>query len=156
MEGTEREEHGMTLLKRGAPEAADTFVGRRLFDLPDLFKVLVDDDADALMRVEEFRDNGTLVIKAEMPGLDPEKDVDVSVSDHRLHIRAERREETKSEDKQSYRSEFRYGLYARTMELPPGATEDDVKATYKDGILEIRIPMAAEEAEAKKVPVTRS
>lgn len=146
----------MTLLKRSTADTPDTFVGRRLFDLPDLWRVFVDDDADALMRVEEFCENGTLVIKAEMPGLDPDKDVDVSVSDHRLHIRAERREETKSEDKQSYRSEFRYGSYARTMELPLGATEDGVKANYKDGILEIRIPMAAEEAEAKKVPVTRS
>lgn len=147
----------MTLLKRSAADPADTFVGRRLFDLPDLLRAFADDDADALMRVEEFRENGTLVIKAEMPGLDPDKDVDVSVSDHRLHIRAERREETTSEDKQAYRSEFRYGSYARTMELPPGATEDDVKASYKDGILEIRIPMAAEGVtEAKKVPVTRS
>ena len=49
-----------------------------------------------------------------MPGIDPDKDVEITVSDHMLQVKAERRQETKTEDKKGYRSEFRYGsLVAR-------------------------------------------
>ena len=91
-----------------------------------------------------------------MPGIDPDKDVQISVTDHTLHLRAERREETKTEEKGTYRSEFRYGSFARTVPLPVGATDKDVKATYKDGILEVRIPIDRGEAESKKIPIQRT
>ena len=109
---------------------------------------------DAL-RVEEFTEGDHMIVRAEMPGIDPDKDVQISVSDHTLHLRAERREESKTEEKGSYRSEFHYGSFARTLPLPVGATDKDVKATYKDGILEVRIPVDRKEAEAKKVPIQR-
>jgi HSP20 family protein len=105
------------------------------------------------MRLEEFREGTELVVRAEMPGIDPDKDVELHVSDHTLHIRAERKEEKKTEEKGQYRSEFRYGSFARSMPLPTGATSDDVKATYKDGILEVRIPVDAAKAEATKIPI---
>jgi HSP20 family protein len=91
-----------------------------------------------------------------MPGIDPDKDVEITVTDHRLHVHAERRSETKEEDVSGWRSEFHYGSFERTMTLPPGATEDDVTATYEDGILEIRIPINTESEPAKRVPITRS
>jgi HSP20 family protein len=108
------------------------------------------------MRVEEFREGNTLVVKAEMPGLDPDKDVEISVTDNTLHIRAERRQETKVEEKGGYRSEFHYGSFARSVPLPAGATEEDVKATYKDGILEVRIPVDQGKAEARKISIQRT
>ena len=108
------------------------------------------------MRVEEFQEGNTLVVKAEMPGLDPDKDVEISVSDQTLHIRAERRKESKIEEKGRYRSEFHYGSFARSVPLPTGATEQDVKATYKDGILEVRIPVDQGKAEAHKIPIQRT
>jgi len=107
------------------------------------------------IRVEEFVDDNELVVRAEMPGIDPDKDVEITVSDHMLRLRAERREETKSEEKGSYRSEFRYGSFSRTISLPPGASDQDVAATYTDGILEVRIPLDKEQTEAKKVLVKR-
>jgi HSP20 family protein len=107
------------------------------------------------MRVEEFEDGDTLVVKAEMPGLDPEKDVEISVSDHTLRIRAERRQETKVDEKGRYRSEFRYGSFSRSIPLPAGATDEDVKATYRDGILEVRVPVDRGKAEARKIAVQR-
>jgi HSP20 family protein len=55
-----------------------------------------------------------------------------------------------------YRSEFRYGTYRRSIALPPGATEDDVTATYLDGIVEVRVPMVDETSAAVRVPVTRA
>jgi HSP20 family protein len=107
------------------------------------------------MRVEELREGDEYVVRAEMAGLDPEKDVDIEVTDHTLRIRAERRQETKTEDAKGYRSEFRYGSFVRTVPLPTGATEKDVKATYKDGILEVRVPIDESRAEAKKISVGR-
>jgi HSP20 family protein len=108
------------------------------------------------MRIEEFREGDTLVVKAEMPGMDPEKDIQIDVSDQTLRIRAERREESKTEEKGSYRSEFRYGSFSRQVPLPAGASEDDVKATYKDGILEVRVPVDQAKAEARTIPIQRS
>jgi HSP20 family protein len=108
-----------------------------------------------VLRVEEFVDGDEIVVRAEMPGIDPDKDVELTVTDHTLRIRAERREEAQSEEKGAYRSEFRYGSFSRSVPLPVGASEKDVKATYKDGILEVRVPLDEQEAEAKKVKVER-
>jgi HSP20 family protein len=107
------------------------------------------------MRLEEVREGDELVVRAEMPGLDPEKDVDIQVTDHVLRIRAERRQETKTEDAKGFRSEFRYGTFLRTLPLPRSATDQDVKATYKDGILEVRIPIDETRTEGTKIPVER-
>jgi len=112
-------------------------------------------DVDSMLRVEEFRENGTLVVRADLPGIDPEKDVELTVSDGMLHIEAERREEEKKEDKGYLRQELRYGSVSRTLPLPEGVTESDIKATYKAGILEVRIPMPKPEP-AKKIQIARS
>jgi HSP20 family protein len=122
-----------------------------MFDVPATWKDLFDDSD---MKVEEFRDGETLVVRAEMPGIDPEKDVEITVSDGMLHLSAERHSETKTEDKKGYRSEFRYGSFSRSVRLPAGAGEDDVKAAYTDGILEVRIPIDERSNGAKKIPIT--
>lgn len=121
--------------------------------MSDLLRSL--DSAKELMKVEEFTDGDHLVVRAEMPGIDPDRDVHISVSDHTLHLLAERRQESTSDDDGNSRSEFHYGSFARTITLPVGASDEDVKATYKDGILEVRIPVDQARADAKKVPVQR-
>lgn len=116
-------------------------------------------EMEGFIKVEEYQENGTLVVKAEMPGLDPDKDVEVTVSDGMLHIGAERREEEKSEGKDYYRQELRYGSFSRDLPLPEGVSEADIEAAYKDGILKIKIPNpkgAATQAEPRKVPVSKS
>jgi HSP20 family protein len=130
----------------------DWLPARRLLDLPESWRDLLEESP---LRVEEYEQDNQLVVRVEMPGLDPEKDADITVTDHTLHIKAERRQESKTEDKKGYRSEFRYGSYERTISLPAGASEQDVKASYTDGILEVRIPINTEEAAAKKVPIER-
>ena len=108
--------------------------------------------------VEELVDGETLVVRAEAPGLDPEKDIDVSIVDGALQIRAERKEQKKEKDKDSYRSEFRYGSYFRALPLPQDVKEEDIKVTYKDGVLEVRAPMpqsALTESKKTKLPITR-
>jgi HSP20 family protein len=134
-------------------ERAEQPVARSLFDWPLSWTGWLD---QALPRLEEFEDEGTLVVRAEMPGIDPDHDVDITIANGALRIHAERRQESTSDDKSSYRSEFRYGEFVRTLPLPAGASEEDVKATYHDGILEVRIPLNTEQAEARKVPVGRT
>lgn len=145
----------MSLMRRTRPEG-DWLDwpgwSRRLFDVPES---LFGTAEEGMLRVEEFKENGDLVIRAEMPGINPESDVEITVSDNMLRIKAERRQESKTEDKQGYRSEFRYGSFTRALTLPAGATEEDVKATYNDGILEVRVPVSEEKAAAKKVPIAR-
>jgi HSP20 family protein len=125
--------------------------GRPRF-FPELWRSMADDD---LLRVEEFIDGDTAVVRADMPGIDPERDIEITVADHQLRIRGERRQETKTEDKNGYRSEVRYGSFMRTIPLPAGAHDTDVKATYLDGVLEVRVPINRTDAETKKIPVSR-
>lgn len=99
-----------------------------------------------LMRIEEFADDHDLVVRAELPGIDPDKNVEISVEDGVLRIAATREERTESERPDGYRSEFHYGTFMRSFRMPEGSSEDDVRATYKDGILEVRVPIPAEPA----------
>jgi HSP20 family protein len=120
--------------------------------VPDLWRGLIEESD---FRVEEFEDDGTRVIRAELPGVDPDKDVEITIEGDELRIRAERRQEEKVEEKGRLRSEFRYGSFARRLTLPAGAVADDVKATYHDGVLEVRVPISSEKAAATKIPVAR-
>lgn len=108
-----------------------------------------------LMKVEEFVEDGTCVIRAELPGIDPDRDVEIGVTaDGILHLRAERQERSDDDRPDGYRSEFSYGLLERSLRLPPGTTSDDVTAAYKDGILEVRVPAPkSEEKPASKIPI---
>jgi HSP20 family protein len=98
---------------------------------------------DELIRVDEYRDGDTQVIRAEVPGIDPARDVELTVQDGMLTIRAERRVEEQTEDKGYTRHELRYGSMTRTLPLPDRADPADIRATYKDGLLEIRVPVPA-------------
>jgi HSP20 family protein len=112
----------------------------RMFEplrLPSLLERAL--EAEALIRVEEYREGDELIVRAEVPGVDVEKDVDITVSDHRLHIEAQRREEEQAERKGFVHRELRYGRFVRDLQLPEGVTESDVSATYTGGILEIRV-----------------
>ena len=109
------------------------------------------------MRLEEFVEDDTCVIRAELPGIDPEKDVDISVADGILHMRAQREERSEEARPNGYRSEFHYGHLSRSIRLPEGATEADVTASYKDGILEVRVPApkSGSAPAPRRIPVAR-
>lgn len=110
------------------------------------------------MRLEELLEDDTLVIRAELPGMDPEKDVEIEVADGMLHIRAEREERSEEERGDGYRSEFRYGSFVRAIRLPEGTTDEDITASYKDGILEVRVPAPpkAVEKSAARIPIQKA
>lgn len=134
-----------------------SLVRRDWSDVPDMIRRVFETDVEkGWLRVEEFVDAGALVVRAEMPGIDPEKDVEITVADGVLTITASREEKTEHKEKDSYRSEFRYGSFSRSVVLPAGATEEEVTASYTDGVLEVRVPLGEEpKPEPKKIPVTR-
>ncbi len=92
------------------------------------------------IKVERFLDGDTMVVRGEIPGVDPE-DIDLTIDNDQLTIRAERQSKTETDDDNGYRSEFRYGSFVRVLPLPQAVDEDDIEATYVDGILEVRIPV---------------
>lgn len=107
------------------------------------------------IKVEEFTDGDQLVVRGELPGVEPD-DITVEVDKGRLSIRAKRESRVESEEG-GYRSEFRYGSFARVVTLPEGASADDIEASYTDGILEVRVKVEAEtQPETKKIDVKRS
>lgn len=89
-------------------------------------------------RIEELVRDGRYVIRAELPGIDPASDAEVSVTDRVLTIRAERKEE----HKEHHRSEFTYGAMVRSIALPAAVDEDDVEAAYDNGVLTVSFAMA--------------
>lgn len=107
------------------------------------------------IKLEEYTEDGTMVVRAEVPGIDPDKDVELTVENGYLTMRVERREEKKEESKGRYRSEFHYGSFTRVVPLPAGATEADVKASYADGILEVRLPIDTAKTGARRIPIAR-
>jgi HSP20 family molecular chaperone IbpA len=131
--------------------------GRTMF--PDLFDWLEDFPRPTFrpfseiqpIRVEDYEESGRYVMRAELPGIDPDKDVEITVDDNTLTVRAERRQEIKDK----HRSEFRYGAFSRTVRLPKAANADDVKASYTNGVLTITIGMKEQKEETKRIAITK-
>ncbi len=101
-----------------------------------------------LIRLEDEMQDGHYLLRAELPGIDPAKDVDITVSNGQLTITAERSEKKETKG----RSEFSYGSFTRSVTLPAGANEEDIKATYDKGILtvDVALPEHAAAAAAEK------
>ncbi len=95
--------------------------------------------------------NDELIVRADLPGLE-EKDIEVTVQDGTLTIRGERKEEKKEKGEEVYRSERWIGACYRGLPLPSGVDADKVKATFKNGVLEVHLPKTTE-SKAKKIEV---
>jgi HSP20 family molecular chaperone IbpA len=102
--------------------------------------------------VESFMRDGAYVVRADLPGIDPEKDIEVEVDGDVLTIHGERREE----EHENGHSEVRYGSFTRSLRLPQGASAADVQARYDAGVLEVTVPMKEAPAQAIKVAVQRA
>ncbi|HSB86878.1 MAG TPA: Hsp20/alpha crystallin family protein [Ilumatobacteraceae bacterium] len=106
--------------------------------------------------VEEELVDGNLVIRAEMPGVDPDKDVKIVVEDDVLTVNAERHREESKKTEGGFRSEFHYGSFSRSMRLPKGTTAKNVKASYHDGILEVMVPAPKRVDTAQKIAISKN
>ncbi len=92
------------------------------------------------------------VVRAEMPGIDP-KDVDISVHNGVLDVKGEKKEEKESGETGSRWTERLYGAFHRRIPLDQEIKEDEVKASYKDGILRIEMPKAEKAKGGKSIPI---
>ena len=105
-----------------------------------------------MFRVEDYVKDDNYVVRAELPGMNPEKDIEITVDNGTLTIHAERREETK----EAHRSEFRYGSFTRSVVFPDRADTEHITATYDKGILEVSVPVPEAKAEGRRIAITKA
>ncbi len=103
--------------------------------------------------VDIYEEGGDIVLKAEIPGMKKE-DIHVDINDKTMTISGEKRKEEKVERKDYAHLERSYGSFARTFQLPSEVQIDKVRALFKDGVLEVRVPKTEEAAgKTRKVAV---
>jgi HSP20 family protein len=128
------------------PELSELFSGFPTFAGLASLRSIFDGN---LMRLEDETKDGHYEVRAELPGVDPTDDIEVTVCDGQLTIKAERTQTSESNG----HSEFTYGSFVRTVPLPAGADEDDINATYDRGILTVSVPLAEDHPTEKRVEV---
>ena len=101
------------------------------------------------LRMEEIRQDGTLILRMEIPGVDPDEDIDVVIDDGTLTVSGRRAER----DQAAQRSEFAYGEFVRMVALPRGVDEESVHASYQGGILEITMGITDAMTSPRHIPI---
>jgi HSP20 family protein len=143
------------VLARWAPfaEAQDDFnsLVRRAFG--DFGSSLARTNGGWAPAIDAFVEGEELHVRAELPGIDPDADVDIELDNGVLTISGERKHEAKHEGNGWFRSEMSYGRFERRIGLPDGVDAEHVRATYDKGILEVTVPLPAKKATKVKVDV---
>lgn len=96
-------------------------------------------------RVDLLDRNHELVLRAELPGVNKD-DLEITMGDHFVTIKAQRHQEQKQEDEKFYRYEMSHGTYQRTLTLPVAVDDSKAKATFENGLLELSLPKADQPA----------
>jgi len=111
-------------------------------------------EPDFVPDMEVVEKDGQMLVRADLPGLKPE-DVRVDVTDNVLTLQGERKQEKEERREGFYRSERSYGMFYRALPLPEGVNADNVKASFKNGVLEVNVPlpMKAEEPKGRKIEI---
>jgi HSP20 family protein len=102
--------------------------------------------------IDVVRDNGNLVLRADVPGIKPEE-VKIEIEDDVLTVSGEHEETTEEKEKDYVRRERHFGSFSRSIALPPGVEVDKIKAKTTDGVLEVTIPLP-KESKKQTVAVT--
>ncbi|MCH8559759.1 Hsp20/alpha crystallin family protein [Nesterenkonia sp. LB17] len=125
--------------------------------IDDVFRSMRTPSMDAAQRqagfvpaVDAHREGEDLVLRADLPGIDPDKDVAVELTGRTLTVSGERRSETEAEGLR----EVRYGSFSRTITLPGEVSSDAISATYESGVLTVRVTGVYATEEPRKIQVT--
>ena len=105
--------------------------------------------------VEVLERNGTLVVRADLPGLTKD-DMRVEITEDTLTLEGERRTEHQEEQGGVLRSERSYGRFRRQIPLPEGANTEQATALFKDGVLEVSIPVPQRSARGRQIEIQSS
>jgi HSP20 family protein len=106
--------------------------------------------------VDMFARNVDMIVRVELPGIDPAKDVKVTLEEGVLDVKGERKQEKEVKEEGYYRKESVYGAFERRIPVPAAVKESDIKADYKDGVLEVVVTGAAKnipKATAREIPI---
>ena len=101
--------------------------------------------------VNVYEDKETLFVEAQLPGIDM-KDVKISVTDHTLQLRGERKEEREENRENDHFREVQYGAFARSFRLPGYVQPEQATARYDKGVLTVQVPKR-EETKPKSIPI---
>ncbi|MFI5322354.1 MAG: Hsp20/alpha crystallin family protein [Thermodesulfobacteriota bacterium] len=101
--------------------------------------------------VDVYEKENGYVLKAELPGVNKE-DIKLDITNKTLTLKGEKKFEEKNEKENYVRIERSYGSFTRTFALPDKVETENIKATYKEGVLEITLPKK-EEAKPKEIKV---
>ena len=99
--------------------------------------------------IESYVEGDKFHVRVDLPGVDP-KDVEVTVANDMLTIRGKREHHSEEHDRNCMHRELSYGSFERTLALPSGVKADDIKASYRNGVMELTVPLPAAE---RKVPI---
>lgn len=131
----------------------DDFFRRPGFGPPWLPRLRFSEMGEASPAVDIFEEGNDVVVKAEIPGLKKE-DLDVNISEDTITISGEKKSEEKVERKDFYRLERSVGSFTRKLRIPVETQTDKAKASFEDGILEVRIPKTeAAKEKVKKITI---
>ena len=103
-------------------------------------------------QIEVLRNNGTFMVRADLPGLRKD-DVKVEMTENLLMISGERKEEKEEKEEGFYRTERSYGTFYRQIPLPEGVKMENATATFRNGVLEIAMPMPKAETTTRKLEI---
>ncbi|HXG52833.1 MAG TPA: Hsp20/alpha crystallin family protein [candidate division Zixibacteria bacterium] len=101
--------------------------------------------------MDVYEEKDEIVVKAELPGMKKD-DIEVNISDSQLILKGEKKREEKIEEENYYRCERSYGAFYRAIDLPKEVQADKIKASFRDGVLEVRLPKS-EEAKTREIKV---
>jgi HSP20 family protein len=129
----------------------DDFFGRRLRPLWPGRWWPARETGLSMAPVDLYEEKDEIIVKTELPGMSKE-DIQVNITDHLLTIKGEKKKEEEIKEEDYYRSERSYGSFSRSVDLPGEIQIEKVQASFKNGVLEIRLPKT-EEAKRREIKV---
>jgi HSP20 family protein len=109
-----------------------------------------------LPATDVYAKDGDLIVRVELPGIDPREDVSVQVDGGELVVRGERKQQEEVKEEAYYRMEASFGSFERRIPMPKGIDEKAIEAEYTDGVLTVTVPKAAKAIEpprATEIPI---
>ena len=104
--------------------------------------------------VDIYEEDNQIILSTDLPGMKID-DVNIEINDGVIYIKGEKKSENETKSKTFYRSERSYGSFTRSFTLPENIDEENIKASYQDGVLKVSIPklQQVETRETKKIPI---